>query len=575
VTWWRDAVVYEVYPRSFADADGDGVGDLRGLIGRLDHLAWLGVGALWLCPVYPSPQRDNGYDVSDYCAVDPRAGTLADLDELVAAAHDRGIRVLLDLVLHHTSDQHPWLREHPERYVWRPPRPGHAGGTPGAEPTNWGAAFGGSAWTWDPGRGAYRLGLFSPWQPDLDWSRDEVRAALADVARFWRARGVDGFRLDVINLVAKPEVLADGVVPPGAAYADGAVACAHGPRLAGHLRELRAAVGDALLIGETPGITPEQADELVTAGGLDLVLQFEHAELDRAPARWRRGPLDLGAFKAWARRWQSGPDPWLALFLGNHDQARVASRYGAEGRWRSRSAALWAVVLHAHRGTPFVYQGDEIGMTNPPLASPADLVDVEGRAVLAAAVAAGEDPEAVLDGLRALGRDNARVPVSWDAGPHGGFTAGTPWLPAHPDAGSRNVAAQRGDPRSVLALHRALIALRRTEPALAVGDVAVLLPDDPTVYAVHRCDARTELLVVANVSGERVRWPDGVDARSWVDGTVVLTTAVVAPDGEPADPAPPEVGAPPTADLDPWEARVIRRPRPLTDTPMGYRERRV
>ncbi|WP_213284020.1 glycoside hydrolase family 13 protein, partial [Cellulomonas hominis] len=555
-SWWRDAVVYEVYPRSFADSDGDGVGDLGGLLARIDHLAWLGVGALWLCPVYPSPQRDNGYDVADHCAVDPRFGTLADLDAVVDEAHRRGIRVVLDQVLHHTSDQHPWFREaagslaapRHDWYLWRPPRSGHVGGTPGAEPTNWGAAFGGSAWTWEPATGRYRLGLFSPWQPDLDWSNPDVRAALADVLRWWRGRGVDGFRLDVINLVDKPPVLRDGPVPPGARYADGVALCAGGPRLPGYLRELRDAADRApvrrgrpvrpddavLLLGEAPGTTPAQAATLTDprAGGLDMVLQFEHAELDREPARWRRRPFDLRDLKAWARRWQSGPDPWPALFLGNHDQARIASRYGSPGRWQSRSAALWAVLLHAHRGTPFLYQGDEIGMANRPLAGVRDVLDVEARGVLAAAVAAGEDADAVLDGLRALGRDHARVPVAWDAGRHGGFTTGTPWMPAHPDSPHRNVAAQRDDPASVLALHRALLRLRRDEPALVDGDITVLLPDHRHVYAVERRLGATTLLVVANVSGEASAWPGGLDRAAWASATVLLTTSAVRADGD-------------------------------------------
>lgn len=574
MTWWREAVVYQVYPRSFADGDGDGVGDLRGLTARLDHLAWLGVGALWLCPVYPSPQRDQGYDVSAYCDVDPVFGTLADLDALVEAAHARGIRVLLDLVLHHTSDAHPWLRDHPERYVWRPPRPGRTGGEPGAEPTNWGAAFGGSAWTWDAGRGAYRLGSFSPWQPDLDWSRPDVRAALADVVRFWRARGVDGFRLDVINLVDKPAVLRDGPVAPGRQYADAASLCANGPRLVAHLRELRAAAGDALLIGETPGVDPVQATRLTRDGGLDLVLQFEHAELDREPERWRRRPLDLRDLKAWARRWQGAEGGWPALFLGSHDQARVASRYGAPAPWVARSAALWAVLLHAHRGTPFLYQGDEIGMTNRPVDGPQDLVDVEGRAVLAAAVSAGEDESAVLDGLRALGRDNARAPVSWDATEHGGFTEGTPWMAAHPHAAHRNVAAQRDDPASVLALHRDLVRLRRTEPALAVGDSTVLLPDDPQVYALLRRAGDAEVLLVANVSSSPAAWPADLDDSRWSGSTLLLTSARVRPDESEGGPAPSEVPGVPaaTGPLAPWEARLLRRDGASGGSPMGYRD---
>jgi len=500
----------------------------------------------------------------------------------------RHIRVVLDLVLNHTSDEHPWFGTHPERYSWRAPRPGHVGGTPGAEPTNGGAAFGGSAWTWDPGRGAYRLGLFSPWQPDLDWSRADVRSALADVVRFWRARGVDGFRLDVITLVDKPEELRDGPVPPGARYADGIAPCGHGARLTGYLRELRTAAGDALLLGEAPGTTPERAAELTTAGGLDMVLQFEHAELDREPPRWRHRRLDLRDLAAWARRWQAAEAGWPALFLGSHDTGRVATRYGARPPWTARSAAFWAVLLHAHRGTPFVFQGDEIGMTNRPLRGPEDLIDVEGRAVHAEAVAGGADPVAVLAGLGVLGRDHARVPVSWDGSAHGAFTTGTPWSAAHPDAGRRNVAAQRDDPGSVLVLHRDLVALRRTEPALAVGETVVLLPDDPDLHVLVRRHDDDEVLLVASPSDSPVPWPDDPALQGWHDATVLLTSARVPPDDDTGRTAPPPVPGP-TSALSPWEARLLRRtrrapapgapstpdqPRPDASRgrPMGYRD---
>ncbi|MEV1131853.1 alpha-glucosidase [Agromyces sp. NPDC049794] len=563
--WWRDTVVYEVYPRSFADSDGDGVGDLRGLIGRLDHIASLGVGAVWLCPVFPSPQYDHGYDVSDYFDVDRRFGSLQDLDDLVAAAHARGIRVILDMVLNHTSHEHPWFlaglrRDAPERdwYIWRPPRPGHHGGEPGAEPTNWGAVFGGSAWTWHEATGEYYLGTFSRWQPDLDWSNPRAREAIFGMLRWWRDRGIDGFRLDVINHVDKPDPIADGPAVAGTALADGAALCVNGPRLREYLIELRDAVvgsrDDLLLLGETPGLSVEQAAALAhpVTGPLDMVIQFEHAELDREPERWRSRPLRLPDFASWTNRWQAGPgaSPWTALFLSNHDQARIVSRYGDDGRWRARSATCWATVLMCHRGTPFIYQGDEIGMRNFPFRDIAEFSDLAAHHEFATATAAGAAPDEVVAGLQRLGRDNARTPMQWDGSPAAGFTTGTPWLAINPDHAWLNVRRQEDDPHSVLAHYRRLVGLRRALPALVDGDVRVLWPEHERIHGLVRDDGSTEVLLVANLSGERADLPDDEVLRDWHGAEVVLSN--LSP-GEPA-------GAVAHTSLAPWEAQIRRRP---------------
>lgn len=606
-SWWREAVVYQIYPRSFADSTGDGVGDLPGIISRLEHLADLGVGALWLCPFYPSPGHDAGYDVADYQGVDPAFGTLADFDELVARAHSLGITVVLDVVVNHTSHEHEWFRAaadpaSPMRdwYIWRDPRPGHIGGQPGAEPTNWGAAFGGSAWTWHPESGQYYFSLFSPYQPDLNWANPELRAAVATTLRWWLERGVDGFRLDVINFIDKPPVLVDaelsGNSVGGAQYADATALAMNGPRLLDYLRELRREVlgtrRDVLLLGETPGVSVAQAVALTDPldGPLDLVFAFEHCELDREPARWRSRPLDLRELKAWATRWQTGDGAhvWNSLFLSSHDQARIVSRYGDDGGpvhagtaeggpgpWWARSATAWATVLHAHRGTPFVYQGDEIAMTNYPFGSLDDFADIEARGVYRDAVAAGAAPGDVLAGLGRLSRDNGRTPMQWDSSAQGGFTTATPWLAVNPNHAWLNVAAQAGAvgagsaPTSVLAYYRALIALRRKDVALAAGEVSILAPEDEAVYAVERVAGNRRLLIVANLTGVERDWPQGLDP-AWVDAELVLSNLAtnISPSAAPCAESsgstsyirPDQLhSAAESTRLQPWEALVLRR----------------
>lgn len=566
--WWRRAVVYQIYPRSFADSDGDGIGDLPGIIGRLDYLADLGVDALWLGPVHRSPQADNGYDVSDYQDVDPIFGTLADLDELVAQAHARGLRIILDLVVNHTSDEHPWFVESSAGtdssrrawYLWRPPRAGAVGGTPGAEPNNWGSAFGGPAWTFDPASGEYYLHLFSPKQPDLNWANPEVRAAVHAMMGWWLDRDVDGFRLDVINHIAKDPELPDGPVPAGGRYGDGRGSYLDLPEVHDYLRELRERVlsarpGHHLLIGETPGVGVRDARRYTdpTRGELDLVIEFEHAELDRGRERWVHRPLALPDLKASWSRWQTGLADvgWNSLYLSNHDQARLVSRYGDAARHRRESATALATVLHLHRGTPFVYQGEELGMANFPFGGIEDFRDVEALTLFQTATSAGVDPDEVLAGLRLLGRDNARTPFQWDGSEHGGFTTGSPWMPVNPDVREVNAASQLGVPGSVHDHYRRLIALRHTEPAVVWGDVTILLPDHPSVYALVRRLDDTELLMVANLSSTATALPAVPDQGAWAEAEIVLTNDLGTNHRGPLP-----------VSLRPWEAWVRRRRRP-------------
>ncbi|GAA3339265.1 alpha-glucosidase [Amorphoplanes nipponensis] len=561
--WWHSAVVYQIYPRSFADADGDGMGDLRGVIDHLDHIAGLGVDVIWLSPVYPSPQDDNGYDISDYQGIDPVFGDLADFDELLAGVHARGMKLIMDLVVNHSSDEHPWFAEsrsskdNPKRdwYWWRPAREGMQPGAPGAEPTNWGAAFGGPAWEYDPATGEYYLHLFSRKQPDLNWENPQVRAAVHAMMNWWLDRGVDGFRMDVINYISKDTALPDGPVRPGVAYGDGSASYMNGPRIHEFLHEMHTRVfagrGQLLTVGEMPGVTIDEATLFTdpARAEVDMVFQFDHVWVDRGADPWLLQPLQLTKLKAILGRWQTGlaGSGWNSLYWNNHDQPRVVSRFGDDSpRYRERSAKMLGAVLHLHRGTPYVYQGEELGMTNAPFASIADFRDIEALGQYAQAVEQeGRSPEDVLTVLRARGRDNARTPMQWDASPHAGFTTGTPWLAVNPNYPQINAVAAVKDEDSVYHFYRRLIELRHEEPAVVYGDFRMLLPHDERLYAFTRTHEATTLLVIGNFSGETVR-AEIDDAAAWESAELLLTNAA----------------APRGLVLEPWQAVVYRRVRP-------------
>ncbi|MDT7570729.1 MAG: oligo,6-glucosidase [Actinomycetota bacterium] len=526
--WWRSAVIYQVWPRSFADSDGDGVGDLRGVIGKLDYLADLGVDAVWLSPFYPSPQIDNGYDVSDYQDVDPVFGSLADLDELIAGLHARGMRLIIDVVVNHTSDQHPWFlesrgsRDSPKRswYYWR------------EQPVNrWTSLFGGPVWQHDEATGEHYLHTFAPEQPDLNWDEPEVRRAVIQMLLWWLNRGVDGFRLDVISMVSKDLEDPDALL-------------GFGPHLHEYMQELHRGVfagHDLVTVGETPGASIEEALLFSdpTRGELDMVFGFEQMSLDRGESKWEPRPLSLPTLKRSFERWQRGlADGWNALYWDNHDQPRVVSRFGDDGEHRVASATTLATVLHLHRGTPFVYQGEELGMANPGFSSLADYRDLESLNYYAEAVDAGHPPDHVLAALQRTSRDNARTPMHWDDTATSGFTTGVPWIALAPDAATVNVAAQLRDPQSVLAHYRRLIQLRHDEPAVVHGDFTLLLADDERVWAFTRRWEDIELLVVANLSSDEV--VPGLDG--WTDGQLLL--------GNLPDPG---------TRLRPWESRVMQR----------------
>jgi oligo-1,6-glucosidase len=558
--WWQSAVVYQIYPRSFADSSGNGVGDIPGILRRLDHLEYLGIDVLWLSPVYPSPMDDGGYDISDYEDVDPEFGTLADLDELIAALHERGIKIIMDLVVNHTSDEHPWFKEsrsdrdNPKRdwYWWRPPRDGRTGGEPGAEPNNWGSFFSGPAWQYDERTGEYYLHLFSKSQPDLNWENPEMRQAVYAMMRWWLDRDVDGFRMDVIDMISKDTSLPDGTVRPGEEYGDLGPFVIDGPRVHEFLQEMHREVfagvdRPLLLVGETPGVTVDEARRFTAPDSheLDMVFQFEHMQVDRGASKWDVLPFDVRLLKNVMAKWQHGLAGvgWNSLYWDNHDQPRVVSRFGDDGRYRKRSAKALATVLHLQRGTPYVYQGEEIAMTNYPFASIEEFRDIESINYYQQSVAEGEDPEAVLASLRAMSRDNGRTPMQWDDTPNAGFTDGEPWIATNPNYKEVNVAAESGDPDSVLEHYRRLIRLRHEEPAVAYGDFAMVVPDDPKLYAFTRSYEGVDLLVVANFSQDGAVIP-GTVADDWVDAELVLCNLDGERDG---------------LFMEPWESRIYRR----------------
>jgi oligo-1,6-glucosidase len=562
---WRRWVVYQVYPRSFADSDGDGVGDLRGVLAHLDHLQRLGVDVIWLSPVYRSPMDDNGYDISDYQDIDPVFGALADFGELLAAVHGRGMKLLMDLVVNHTSDEHPWFvesrasRDSPKRdwYWWRDPRPGVTAGTPGAEPTNWESAFSGSAWQWDEATSQYYLHLYSRKQPDLNWENPQVRHAIYAMMRWWLDRGVDGFRMDVINMISKDTSLPDVAPRPGSPYGPSEQHVACGPRTHEFVHEMHREVfagrdGHVLTVGEMPGVTVAEATLFTDPGRaeLDMIFQFEHVQLDIGAHRYDVRELELPALKASMAAWQRGlaDRGWNSLYLGNHDHPRAVSRFGDDGTYRVASAKTLATVLHLHRGTPYVFQGDELAMRNAPFTTISEYRDIQAINAWAEAVDHGNvDLPALIAAMGRMSRDHGRTPMQWDASPGAGFTTGTPWIGINPDHVAVNAAAQVGDPDSVFEHYRRLIELRHRDPVVTDGDFELLLPEDPTVWAFLRRGRDAELLIAANLSAEAgpARLP--LD-KGWAAAATVLTSLPNQPARPPID-----------LILQPWESIVWRR----------------
>lgn len=492
--WWKQAVFYQIYPKSFQDTTGTGVGDLRGVISRLDYLEELGIDGIWLSPVCASPQVDNGYDISDYCAVDPMFGTMEDMEELIAEGKKRGISIILDLVLNHSSREHFWFREalkgkdnpYHDFYIWR-----NGDGT--APPNEMGSVFGGSAWTWVPELGQYYFHQFAPEQPDLNWENPRLRQALYDCIRFWVDKGAEGFRLDVIDQIAKEP--------------DEKITI-NGPRLHEYLRELSREVFSQpglVTVGEAWGADPQRARLYSAPDGseLSMVFQFQHMGLDQKGEKWDTVPLPLVAFKECLCRWQQSLHKagWNSLFFSNHDLPRVLSRWGDEGQYRVQSAKMLAMCLHGMEGTPFVYQGEELGMTNIRLPIE-QYVDVETKNLYAHRIAQGQPHEKVMQAIYERSRDNARTPMQWTAGENAGFTTGTPWLPVNENHDEVNAQQAVADPDSVYHCYRQLIGLRKELAVVREGSFHLLCPEDPCVFAYVRELEGQSLTVVCNFTGQ-------------------------------------------------------------------------
>ncbi|AFC30172.1 MalL2 [Paenibacillus mucilaginosus 3016] len=510
-TWWKESVVYQIYPRSFMDGNGDGIGDLSGILSKLDYLKGLGVDVLWICPIYKSPNDDNGYDISDYCDIMEEFGTMAQFDELLAEAHKRGIKIIMDLVINHTSDEHPWFvesrssKDNPKRdyYIWRPP------GKTGEEPNNWESIFGGSAWQLDESTGEYYMHLFSTRQPDLNWENEKVRRDLYDMINWWLDKGIDGFRVDAITHIKKIQALPDLPNPLGKKYVTSWEGHRNREGILDYLRELRDetfAKYDIMTVGEANGVELEQAEDFVGEknGVFNMMFQFEHMSVDHGPGgKWDYNPdWKLTDLKDILSRWQNGLENrgWNALFLENHDVPRSVSRFANDKEHHAASAKMLATLYMLMQGTPYIYQGQEIGMTNVSFASIEDYRDVEIMNLHRDASAEGWSEEKILAAVEAQGRDNARTPMQWDVSANAGFTTGTPWIGVNPNYTEINVQAQIGDEDSILNHYRRLIALRKSYPVAVHGSYELLLPEDERIFAYLRRQGDEALLVVCSFS---------------------------------------------------------------------------
>ena len=492
--WWKQAVFYQIYPKSFLDTTGSGIGDLQGIIRKLPYLEKLGVDGIWLSPVCASPQADNGYDISDYCAIDPMFGTMEDMEELIREAKSRGISIIMDLVLNHTSEKHPWFLgalEGPQNpchdfYIWRE-------GT--SIPNDMGSVFGGPAWTYVPHLGKWYFHQFSPQQPDLNWENPKLRQALYKCIRFWVEKGVEGFRLDVIDQIAKEP--------------DQKITI-NGPRLMEYLQELHnnAFPEEGIVtVGEAWGADPMRAMAYTDPekGPLSMVFQFEHMCLDQHNEKWDEKPLSLPQLKRVLTRWQETlhEKGWNSLFLCNHDLPRILSRWGDEGAYREQSAKALATLLHGMEGTPYIYQGEELGMTNIRLPIE-DYADVETKNLYSDRLARGYSRESVMESIYRRSRDNARTPMQWTGEENAGFTTGTPWLPVNSNHKTVNTQAALEDPQSIFHHYRRLIALRKAMPVLQTGSFRLLEPAHPQIFAYLRQLDQQQVLVVCNLSGKEV-----------------------------------------------------------------------
>lgn len=509
--WWKESVVYQIYPRSFMDSNSDGIGDLRGIISKLDYLQKLGIDVIWLSPVYESPNDDNGYDISNYRKIMDEFGTMEDWDKLLSEMHKRNMKLMMDLVVNHTSDEHNWFvesrksKDNPYRdyYIWRPAKDGK-------EPNNWGAAFSGSAWQYDEATDEYYLHLFSKKQPDLNWENEVVRKDVYEMMEFWLEKGIDGFRMDVINFISKTEGL-PAVETKEEGYVSGHQYFMNGPNIHTYLHEMNQKVlskYDIMTVGEMPGVTTEEA-RLYTAEDrqeLQMVFQFEHMDLDSGEGgKWDVKPCSLVTLKQNLTKWQKALEQtgWNSLYWNNHDQPRVVSRFGDDTTYRIESAKMLATVLHMMKGTPYIYQGEEIGMTNVHFDSIDEYRDIETLNMYREKVIElGEDEEKVMQSIYIKGRDNARTPMQWNANEHAGFTTGEPWIGLNPNYKEINVEQALQDQESIFYYYKKLIELRKKHEMIVYGTYDLILEEHPSIFAYVRTWRDEKLLVIANFTSD-------------------------------------------------------------------------
>lgn len=551
--WWKESVVYQIYPRSFKDSNGDGIGDINGITEKMGYLQELGVDVIWLSPVYQSPNDDNGYDISDYQAIMEEFGTMEDFDRMLATAHEHGLKLVMDLVVNHTSDEHPWFVEsrksvdNPYRdyYIWRP-------GKDGKEPNNWGSCFSGPAWKYDPQTEMYYLHLFSEKQPDLNWDNPKVRQEVFDMMNWWLDKGVDGFRMDVISLISKKPDLPDG--PVGINGYASFNEPANGPHVHEYLQEMREKVlnrKETITVGECSGVTLEEAKKYASSDGkeLNMVFQFEHMDVDAdANTKWTDKKMDLRDMKEVLTRWQKGLEDiaWNSLFWENHDQPRSISRYGNDSpEYREVSAKMLATCLHMMQGTPYVYQGEELGMTNVPFTSIDQFRDLDSINAYRELVEEQKvfTSEEMMRYLRYKSRDNARTPFQWDDSENAGFSTGTPWIMVNPNYKEINAKDQLEREDSVFHYYQKLIRLRKEQEVIVYGTYDLLLPDSKEIYAYTRTLGEEKLLVVCNFYEPEVSFEL---PEEFAGGTCLISNY-------------PEVSLKAEMTLRPYEAFVIKK----------------
>lgn len=514
--WWKESVVYQVYPRSFCDSNGDGIGDLNGITSKLDYLKELGINVIWLSPVYQSPNDDNGYDISNYQEIMKEFGTMEDYDHMLSEAHKRGIKIMMDLVVNHTSDEHAWFVEskkakdnaYRDYYIWRD-------GKEGKEPNNWGGCFGGSAWEYDEPSDMYYLHLFSKKQPDLNWDNQKVRDAVFDMMNWWCEKGIDGFRMDVISMISKVAGLPDGEVGKSG-YGNFGPYAQNGPHVHEYLQEMNEKVlskHDLITVGECAGVTVEEAKKYASDSGkeLNMVFQFEHMDLDGGESfKWNERKIRLSELKEVLSKWQTqlNGKAWNSLYWCNHDQPRMLSRLGNDSKqYREISAKMLGTCIHMMQGTPYVYQGEELGMTNYPFQSLEEFRDIESINAYHELTEKGVVNEA--DMFRYIsykGRDNARTPVQWDDSAYAGFTTGKPWINVNPNYTEINAKEQLSREDSVFHYYQKLIALRKEHDIIVYGEYELLCPENEELYVYKRTQGKEKILVICNFTDQVVTY---------------------------------------------------------------------